>query len=116
MLDYTVMKVSQISSTNPHPAIAQGGFLQMARDFKAIGSTLQSGDLAAAQNAVLKFQQDLAKSPETDSLNKLFGPTGSLGNDFQALQIAIQSNDPASAQQAFTVVVQGFEKLIAANR
>ena len=111
------MHVSGISSAaHPHEITVESGSSRIAQGFAAIGSAIQAGDLAAAQEALLAFEHDLQRNPQMSPPGKLFGENGPLSGDLQTLQIAIQSNDRANARATLKRLADAIEKLIAANK
>jgi ribosomal protein S20 len=97
--------MSSISSvspvTNPYQTNYQAGYGQMVQNFDAVGSALQSGDLATAQSALTTFQQALPGSSST-SASQPFGKNSQANTDYQSLTSSLQSGNLASAQKAFT--------------
>jgi hypothetical protein len=95
--------ISSVTSatTNPYQVASQNGFGQIAQDFQAIGSALQSGDLSTAQNSLTTFQQALQGASPT-SANQPFGKNSQANTDYQSLTSALQTGDLAGAQKAFT--------------
>jgi len=101
------MTVSNISSTaNACQNSATDGFGQLFKDFKGIGSAIQSGDLSSAQSALTTFQSDLQSNTGKNPLSQLFSNNDSLNKDLAALQTAVQSNDPAAAKDALKTLMQ----------
>ena len=74
---------------------------QFVQDFQAIGTALQSGNLAGAQGALNTFQQYL-QANSTASATQPFGKNGSANTDYQNLVTALQSGNLTSAQQAYS--------------
>jgi hypothetical protein len=97
--------MSSISSvspvTNPYQTNYQAGYGQMVQNFDAVGSALQSGDLATAQSALTTFQQALPGSSST-SASQPFGKNSQANTDYQSLTSSLQSGNLAGAQKAFT--------------
>jgi hypothetical protein len=103
---------SVASATNPYQTTNQTSYGQSFKDFQAIGSALQSGNLSAAQSALAAFQQNLQSNPpsaasssSSSSTAATSGPFGSntqANTDLQSLTSALQSGNTAQAQQAFT--------------
>jgi len=71
-------------------------FAQRAKNFKALGDALQSGDLSGAQKVYEEMQ---ANAPKTSANNPL-------ANDFSALGDALKSGDVSAAQKAFATLQQ----------
>jgi hypothetical protein len=98
--------ISSLSSvTSPFQTASQSGSDQFIKDFKALGSALDSGNLSAAQTALATFQQDLqGDSPNSatqSSSNQPFGKNSAANKDYQTLVSALQSGDTSGAQKAF---------------
>ena len=87
--------------TNPYQTNYQAGYGQMVQNFDAVGSALQSGDLATAQSALTTFQQALPGSSST-SASQPFGKNSQANTDYQSLTSSLQSGNLAGAQKAFT--------------
>jgi len=56
------MTVSGISSVSSSLTAVQGSFKDRQADFQALGSALQSGDVAGAQKAFAGLQQEIQKA------------------------------------------------------
>jgi hypothetical protein len=98
----SISNISGVSSaTNPYQVSNQNGFAQTVQDFKAIGSALQSGNVANAQSALATFQQNLTGSSQTTT-SQPFGKNSQANTDYQSLTNSLQSGDLAGAQKAFT--------------
>jgi len=94
--------ISSVSSvTNPHLSANQSSFGETVQDFNAIGTALQSGDLATAQTALTTFQQALQASLAATT-SQPFGKNSQANSDYQSLTSSLQSGNLASAQKAFT--------------
>src|ERR1017187_8646053 len=103
---------SVASATNPYQTTNRDSFGQSFKDFQAIGSALQSGNLSAAQSALAAFQQNLqstspssaASTSSGSSTAATSGPFGSntkANTDLQSLTSALQSAYTADAIHAF---------------
>ena len=99
------MTVSGISSVSPSLA-AQASFQKRQADFQALGSALNSGDLAGAQKAFADFLQT---APGVSGVGSAPG-SSPIGQDLQALGSALQSGDVAGAQKAFAGLQQELQK------
>ena len=102
------MNVGSISGVNSspsaYPTTSQNGFGQIVANFQAIGSALQSGNVASAQCALTAFQQALQGSFQANSptaATQPFGKNSQANTDFQNLTSALQSGNLSSAQQAY---------------
>jgi hypothetical protein len=101
--------MSNISSVNaadnPSPAPNPNGFAQIVKSFQAIGSALQSGDVATAQSALTSFQQALQGNAPANSqaaTTQPFGKNSQANTDYQNLTSALKSGNLSTAQQAFS--------------
>jgi ribosomal protein S20 len=73
---------------------------QLAKNFQAIGSALQAGNVSSAQNALTAFQQALPSTQTSSS--QPFGKNSQANTDYQNLTSSLASGDLAGAQKAFT--------------
>jgi outer membrane protein assembly factor BamD (BamD/ComL family) len=93
------------STTNPNQTTnQQSGYTQIAQNFQAIGSALQSGDLSSAQSALAAFQQALqgnSQSNSQTSSSQPFGKNSQANKDYQNLTSALQSGNLSTAQKAY---------------
>src|SRR5882672_7754687 len=111
------MTVSNVCSTaNASQTSATDGFGQLFKDFKGIGSAIQSGDLSSAQSALTTFQSDLQSNTGKNPLSQLFSNNDSLNKDLAALQTAVQSNDPAAAKDALKTLMQDMKSAMKTQR
>jgi len=100
------MSISGISTTSNPSTV--NNFGQTATDFQSLAQALQSGNLAAAQQAFATLQQDSPWiSRAVSGTAPATGTTASASSPLQALGKALQSGDLAGAQQAFAAVQQG---------
>jgi ribosomal protein S20 len=99
------MNVTDVNSaSNTYATQFQSQFKQRATDFKALGSALQSGDLAGAQTAFASLPKDSSSSASGTN------PNSQATKDLEALKNALQSGDVAGAQQAFATMRQDMQK------
>jgi hypothetical protein len=100
--DKLMSAISSISSwsVNPYQTAGPNNVSQSIKDFRALGSALQSGSLATAQSALASFQQDLQASSQT-SASQPFGNNTQANTDYQSLTSALQTGNLSAAQQAF---------------
>ena len=99
--------ISSINSTTNTNQLAnqQNSFAQIAQNFQAIGSALQSGDLSSAQSSLTAFQQAVqgnSNSTSQTSSSQPFGKNSQANTDYQNLTSALQSGDLSTAQKAYT--------------
>jgi hypothetical protein len=96
------MSTSPISlgSVQDQMQLQQSRAQQINQDFKQLASSLQAGDMAAAQQAYSAMQQLLPNQAQSGQQ----ASTGAspIGSDFKALGQALQSGDLSSAQSAFS--------------
>jgi hypothetical protein len=97
-----LMSTSPISlgSVQDQMQLQQSRAQQINQDFKQLSSSLQAGDMAAAQKAYSAMQQLLPNQAQSGQQ----APSGSspISSDFKALGQALQSGDLSSAQSAFS--------------
>jgi hypothetical protein len=95
------MSISNVSSGTPVYQASQPDSLR--QNFQQLSQSLQTGNLANAQQAYAALMQNLP-SPNTSS------PSGASNNPFQqglaAVGTALQSGDLAGAQQALQTIAQ----------
>jgi hypothetical protein len=107
---YDIMTISNVgSATSTPPAASQNTFTQSFNDFKSIGTSIQSGDLTTAQNALTAFQSDLQNTTGKNPVSQLFSNNSKLGDDLTSLQTALKSNNAAGAQSAYKTLVQDMQ-------
>jgi len=93
------------SANNPIQPPNQDGFAQIVKSFQAIGSALQTGDVATAQSALTSFQQALQGNAPANSqaaTSQPFGKNSQANTDYQNLTSALKSGNLTTAQQAFS--------------
>ena len=86
------------SQYRPH---AQSSWQQQTLDFEALQSALQSGNLRAAQQALVTLRQN---SSQTVSSTNAFSQNSQASVAFQALESALISGNVSAAQQAFATL------------
>ena len=101
------MNVSSVSSAQQ--PTSTDGFGQLFKDFKGIGSAIQSGDLTTAASALTSFQNDLQSTTGKNPLSQLFNNNSTLSSDLTSLQNALKSNDPTAAQNAFKTLAKDMQ-------
>jgi hypothetical protein len=90
-------------------------------NFRNLFQSLQSGDLAGAQQAYAAIQQSLPANAGATSAASAAGsstasqPVSAIGSDFQAIGQALQSGDLSAAQQAFAKLQQDGQSAIQAH-
>ena len=99
----TISGISGISSAmNPYLTNAiQTSLGQTLKDYQAIGSALQSGNLATAKTALTAFQHDFPAALQSAS-SQPFGKNSQANLDYQNLTSALNSGNLTAAQKAFT--------------
>jgi len=101
--------VSSISSNyDYYQQNVQSNFNQLQQDFKDLASALQSGNLAAAQQAFSALQ-NLQTGSQTQSRQNGTNSNSTLSTDFDALGKALQSGDLTAAQDAFAKLKQDIQ-------
>jgi len=97
--------ISSVNSTaNPTPPANQANFAQVVKNFQAIGSALQSGNLSSAQSALAAFQKALPANSQANAqtaTDQPFGKNTQANTAYQNLTSALQSGNLSTAQQAF---------------
>ncbi|HXP60911.1 MAG TPA: hypothetical protein VN829_10495 [Dongiaceae bacterium] len=97
----TISSVS--STTSQYQTGVQSPWQQWAKDFNALQSALQNGDLSGAQQAFVSLQQN-QQSSSPGSASTASSQNTQLASAFQALQSALSSGNLSQAQQAFASV------------
>jgi hypothetical protein len=100
------MSVSPISSSsvNPYQAQLADAFQQRGQDFKALGTALQSGDLAGAQQAFAALKTDTTTIQSAQSQPSW--QNSPVSQDMKTLESALNSGDLSGAQKAFATLQQ----------
>jgi hypothetical protein len=80
-----------------------------SEDFTALQSTLQSGNLAAAQGAFAAFQQDVQTTTHAAGPGSLFAPGTQTATDLATLGSALKSANLTGAQKAFATLQQDIQ-------
>jgi hypothetical protein len=88
---------------------AVSSMTKRSEDFTTLQSTLQAGNLPAAQTAFAAFLQDVQKTAQTAGPASLFGPGTQTSRDLQALGSALKSANLAGAQKAFAALEQDIQ-------
>ena len=102
------MTVSNITSaTNPYSTT--GASNSFRKDFKALQSALQSGDLSGAQQAFAALGQDNPNFAQAVSGSNSSRQTNPVRTALQSLQSALQTGDLTGAQSAFTNLTQALQ-------
>jgi len=97
------MSISSVSaSNNQYQTTNQTGYAQIAQNFQAIGTALQSGNLSSAQSALTTFQQSLPSNSSQTSNSQPFGKNSQANSDYQSMVSALQSGNLSSAQQSYS--------------
>jgi len=94
-----ISRVSAIASQ--YQTHTQSSWQQQTIDFGALQSALQSGNLRAAQAALVTLRQN--SSPTVSSTNA-FSQNSQASVAFQALEGALISGNMSAAQQAFATL------------
>lgn len=104
------MSISPVSSGNESNGLAPTKTGRVRQDFKALKSSLSSGDLEGAQKAFAAVQQDLENFQQGNRKSGLTAQSKQAQQDWQALQTALSSGDINGAQQAFAALKQDIGK------
>jgi outer membrane protein assembly factor BamD (BamD/ComL family) len=93
------------SAANPYlaqltSALQGNNFGQTIKDFQAIGTALQAGNLSSAKTALAALQKDFPAGLQSGA-SQLFGKNSQANTDFQKLTSTLQSGDMTGAQKAF---------------
>jgi hypothetical protein len=88
---------------------AVSAMAQRSQDFTTLQSTLQSGNLSAAQGAFAAFLQDVQKTAQMAGPTGIFGPGTQASRDLQSLGSALKSANLAGAQKAFATLQQDIQ-------
>ena len=104
------MTVSSVSpALNSYQQEVQSPWKQRAKDFNALQSALQAGDLSGAQEAFAALQKDQPNSSQAAQASSASSQNSQGAKDFQALQSALSSGDLSGAQQAFASLKQDLQ-------
>ncbi|HUK25211.1 MAG TPA: hypothetical protein VLV49_11570 [Terriglobales bacterium] len=104
------MSVASIASSSLAQLSNQSLFQQRRTDFQQLAQSLQSGDLAGAQQAFSALASLISSSQNPNSSSA--GQNNSqLAQDFNAIGQALQNGDLAGAQQAFAAFKQDLQAL-----
>ncbi len=88
---------------------AVSSLARRSQDFTTLQTTLQAGNLAAAQTAFAAFLQDVQKTAQMAGPASLFGPGTQTSRDLQTLGGALKSADLTGAQKAFAALEQDIQ-------
>jgi hypothetical protein len=88
---------------------AVSSMAKRSEDFTMLQTTLQTGNLSAAQSAFAAFQQDVQKTAQTAGPSGLFAPGTQTSKDLQTLGSALKSANLAAAQRAFATLQQDIQ-------
>jgi DNA-binding FadR family transcriptional regulator len=106
--DIIMSSISGISSVSAAANVyltnaLQTNLNQSVKDFQALGSALQSGNLSAAKTAFNALQKDLPAGLQAAS-SQPFGGNSQANTDYQNLTTALRTGDLTTAQKAFTLL------------
>jgi len=111
----SVAAISSIFSRDSDPSQQQSG---LRLDLRGLQKALASGNLAAAQTAFNRFQQDLqAIRPQQNGVRAGadVNAEGTTKSDLEALQKALNSGDLPAAERAFVRLQQDNQQIAAAS-
>jgi hypothetical protein len=102
------MSISPISTSFAYSYQAQlaGAFMQRGQDFETLGHALQSGDLAAAQEAFVALKKDTQTIQNAQQQTPPSGQGTRVSPNFKMVESALNSGDLSGAQKAFATVQQ----------
>jgi ribosomal protein S20 len=95
----------------PAPSGPRADFLQLRDSYKAIGTSVQSGDLEAAKEALDALRDALQELPGRRGDKSQAGRGARLADALQALDTALQSGDADAAKQAFETLTKDMQSL-----
>jgi len=98
-----ISSISSAASRFLHGAATRTNPNQTVKDFQALGSALQSGNITGAQIAGAALQKDFPANPQAAS-SPPFGTNVQANSDYQSLTNALKSGDLTGAQKAFTLL------------
>jgi hypothetical protein len=105
------MSVTGVCSTSyPSQTMFQSQIKQRRGDFLALQESLQSGDLAGAQQAFATLKQDIQAARQAQG-GEPNGAQTQRRNDVQSLAQALQSGNLAGAQKAFAALQQDVQQI-----
>lgn len=110
----SIAAISAIFSRDSDPSQQQSG---LRLDLRGLQKALASGNLAAAQTAFNRFQQDLqAIQPQQNGVRAgaELNAGATTKNDMEALQKALNSGDLPAAEQAFIRLQEDNQQIAAA--
>jgi len=97
---------SDLNIASSTSATQAATWAQPANPFKQLAEALQSGNLAAAQQAFAQIQKNAPQGATDQATQASTGQPGSRQAAFAALGQALQSGNLAAAQQAFAQLQQ----------
>jgi len=103
------MNISAVSPANPSDPALQIDLARRSKDFTALQSALQSGNVTNAQSAFAAFLQDVQSTTLKAGSKSLFAPGSQPRKDLDALGSALKSADISSAQKAFSALTQDIQ-------
>jgi hypothetical protein len=104
------MSVASVLSSSLAQVSTQSIFQQRRSDFQQLAQSLQSGDLAGAQQA-FNALVSLQSSNQGANGSSAAQSNSQLSQDFNAIGQALQNGDLAGAQQAFATFQQDVQSL-----
>jgi len=107
----SVTAVSAISLYSQDPLQQQGGLRQ---DLLTLQQALSAGNLNSAQQALVRFQQDLQSArPQQNGIRSsaAVAPGRTMRADLQAVQAALDSGDLAMAEEALVRMQQDSQQI-----
>lgn len=106
------MSISGVSSYNTQQMSGpRADFLQLRDSYKALDSSLQSGDLDGAKKAFSDFTQALQNLPGRRGDKSQSGQGSKIADDMKAIDTALQSGDTDAAKKAFETLTKDMQSL-----
>lgn len=106
------MSISGVSSSGTQQTSGpRADFLQLRDSYKALDSSLQSGDVDGAKQALSDFMQALQNLPGRRGDKSQSGQGSKIGDDLKAIDTALQSNDTEAAKKAFEALTKDMQSL-----
>lgn len=105
------MSISGIASDpTVNQNYASSPFQQVRKDFAALKSSLNSGDLSGAQNAFATLTQDLQSVTQAQT-GQQTGTNSTIDNDLSVIGAALQKGDITGAQNAFQTLQKDMQQM-----
>ena len=104
------MDISSITAGSQNQSVWQSRQQQFQQNLQALGTSLQAGDLAGAQQDFRTLLQRLSGSVNVANSSTAAGTQGgSVAQDLAALKSALQSGNLSDAQHAYQTLTQDLQ-------